>query len=59
MALDTSYLTRQVNSIIGQLHDLFDEIGVPDHDREARDEEVRRYDTRDAMLILAASCSPF
>jgi protein regulator of cytokinesis 1 len=39
--MDTSYLAQQVNSIIGQLHGLFDEIGVPNHDREAREEEVR------------------
>lgn len=39
--MDTSYLAQQVNTIIGQLHGLFDEIGVPNHDREAREEEVR------------------
>ncbi|KAK2781706.1 hypothetical protein FQN52_001381 [Onygenales sp. PD_12] len=40
MAVDTSYLTTQVNSIVGQLHGLFDEIGVPSHDREAREQEL-------------------
>ena len=39
--VDTSYLAQQVNSSIGQLHGLFDEIGVPDHEREARETEVR------------------
>lgn len=38
--MDTSYLAQQVNNSIGQLHGLFDEIGVPDRDREAREEEV-------------------
>lgn len=39
--MDTSYLSLQVNTIIGQLHGLFDEIGVPNHDREKREEDVR------------------
>ncbi|KAL2169758.1 hypothetical protein VTG60DRAFT_5654 [Thermothelomyces hinnuleus] len=38
--MDTSFLAQQVNTIIGQLHGLFDEIGVPHHDRDAREEEV-------------------
>lgn len=38
--MDTSYLTTQVSTIIGQLHDLFDEIGVPGHERESRESEV-------------------
>lgn len=38
--MDTSYLSQQVNTIIGQLHGLFDEIGVPGHDRESREAEV-------------------
>lgn len=38
--MDTSYLSQQVNSIIGQLHSLFDEIGVPGHERESREAEV-------------------
>ncbi|CAI4219101.1 unnamed protein product [Parascedosporium putredinis] len=38
--MDTSYLSQQVNSIINQLHGLFDEIGVPDHDRENREAEL-------------------
>ncbi|KAI1085853.1 microtubule associated protein-domain-containing protein [Whalleya microplaca] len=37
--MDASYLSQQVNSIIGQLHGLFDEIGVPSHDRESREAE--------------------
>ena len=36
-AMDTSYLTTQVTTIIGQLHGLFDDIGVPSHERESRE----------------------
>ncbi|KAF2646167.1 hypothetical protein P280DRAFT_512360 [Massarina eburnea CBS 473.64] len=38
--MDTSYLAQQVTTIIGQLHGLFDEIGVPGHERDAREEEL-------------------
>lgn len=38
--MDTSYLSQQVNTIVSQLHGLFDEIGVSNHDREARESEV-------------------
>jgi protein regulator of cytokinesis 1 len=38
--MDTSYLAQQVNSSITQLHGLFDEIGVPSHEREARESEL-------------------
>ncbi|KAK8048334.1 microtubule associated protein-domain-containing protein [Apiospora phragmitis] len=38
--MDPSYLSQQVNTIIGQLHGLFDEIGVPNHDRETREAEL-------------------
>ncbi|KAH6654080.1 microtubule associated protein [Truncatella angustata] len=38
--MDASYLSKQVNTIIGQLHGLFDEIGVPNHDRETREAEL-------------------
>ncbi|KAJ3519809.1 hypothetical protein NM208_g13976 [Fusarium decemcellulare] len=38
--VDTSYLAQQVNASIGQLHGLFDEIGVPEHEREARESEL-------------------
>ncbi|KAF9877437.1 microtubule associated protein [Colletotrichum karsti] len=38
--MDTSYLSQQVNTIIGQLHGLFDEIGVPNNDREAREADL-------------------
>jgi protein regulator of cytokinesis 1 len=40
--MDTNYLTTQVSTIIGQLHGLFDEIGVPSHERESRESEVSR-----------------
>ena len=39
-SMDSSYLSSQVSTIIGQLHGLFDEIGVPSHDRESRESEV-------------------
>lgn len=38
--MDASYLSQQVNTIIGQLHGLFDEIGVQPHDRDAREAEL-------------------
>ncbi|XDG00964.1 hypothetical protein ABKA04_000579 [Annulohypoxylon sp. FPYF3050] len=38
--MDASYLSQQVNTIIGQLHGLFDEIGVASHDRETREAEL-------------------
>lgn len=41
--MDTSYLAQQVTTIIGQLHGLFDEIGVPSHERDSREAEVREW----------------
>lgn len=38
--MDTGYLTSQVATIIGQLHGLFDEIGVPNTERESRESEL-------------------
>lgn len=38
--MDTGYLTTQVSTIVGQLHGLFDEIGVPKNERESRESEV-------------------
>ncbi|KAJ5611766.1 hypothetical protein N7528_008871 [Penicillium herquei] len=40
MAVDTSYLTTQVNNIVEQLHGIFDEIGVPAHERDTREAEL-------------------
>lgn len=40
--MDTSYLAQQVTTIIGQLHGLFDEIGVPSHERDSREAEVHQ-----------------
>jgi protein regulator of cytokinesis 1 len=40
--MDTSYLAQQVTTIIGQLHGLFDDIGVPSHERDSREAEVGR-----------------
>src|SRR3569833_1620998 len=38
--MDSSQLSQQVHAIISQLRDLFDEIGVPSHEQEAREAEV-------------------
>lgn len=38
--MDSNYLTTQVSNIIGQLHSLFDEIGVPSHERESRESKL-------------------
>ncbi|KAI9774759.1 MAG: hypothetical protein M1839_001626 [Geoglossum umbratile] len=38
--MDTSYLTSQVATIIGELHGLFDEIGVEHCERETRESEL-------------------
>ena len=38
--MDTSQLAQQVTTIIEQLHTIFDEIGVPHHDRQARESEL-------------------
>jgi protein regulator of cytokinesis 1 len=49
--MDTSYLTSQVATIIGQLHGLFDEIGVPNHERESREAEVYLNEKRFNLLL--------
>jgi hypothetical protein len=38
--MDTSYLTSQIATIIAQLHTLFDDIGVPSHERNSRESEA-------------------
>ncbi|KAF2453174.1 microtubule associated protein-domain-containing protein [Lineolata rhizophorae] len=38
--MDTSYLAQQVTTIIGQLHGLFDEIGIASHERDSREAEL-------------------
>ena len=38
--MDTSYLTQQVSTIIGQLNGLWQEIGVPSQDRSVREAEI-------------------
>ncbi|KAK2759117.1 hypothetical protein FQN54_003216 [Arachnomyces sp. PD_36] len=40
MAMDSNYLTTQVSTIIGQLHGIFDDIGIPSHEQEARESEL-------------------
>ena len=40
VAMDTSYLEKQVSTIINKLHELFDEIGVPSHERDSRESEL-------------------
>ena len=53
--MDTSYLAQQVTTIIGQLHDLFDEIGVPSHERDSREAEVcDRRTCPSSMRLLTA-----
>ena len=54
--MDTSYLTTQVTTIIGQLHGLFDEIGVPSHERESRETEVYKMELGlyEMMLMVLA-----
>ncbi|KAF6814609.1 microtubule associated protein [Colletotrichum plurivorum] len=66
--MDTSYLSQQVNTIIGQLHGLFDEIGVPNNDREAREadlfnalskalnDQVRLVTTEKEEMVEEAEC---
>ena len=49
--MDTSYLSTQVTTIIDQLHGLFDEIGVPSHERESRETEVI-HDLMEWMIIF-------
>ena len=38
--MDTNYLITQISKITGQLHGLFDEIGVSSHERESKEIEV-------------------
>ncbi|KAI1824939.1 microtubule associated protein-domain-containing protein [Xylaria intraflava] len=38
--MDASYLSQQVNTIVDQLHGLFNDIGVPSHDRDNREAEL-------------------
>ena len=40
--MDTGYLSQQVTTIINQLHTFFDDIGLPSHERDSREAEVRR-----------------
>ncbi|KAF7505552.1 hypothetical protein GJ744_000632 [Endocarpon pusillum] len=40
MAMDTSYLTTQVTTIISQLHGIFDEIGIPRNERDSKETEL-------------------
>ena len=55
-AMDTSYLTTQVSTIIGQLHGLFDEIGVPNQERESRESEVHHVCRIEKKLLIHRSC---
>jgi len=54
--MDTSYLAQQVTTIIGQLHGLFDEIGVPSHERDSREAEVRILTCAPCVLWLSLTC---
>ena len=51
--MDTSYLAQQVTTIIGQLHGLFDEIGVPTHERDSRESEVSTLVTMNQTKTIA------
>jgi Ase1/PRC1/MAP65 family protein len=58
--MDTSYLSTQVSTIIRELHGLFDEIGVPSHERDSREAEVcsalsSRDCTNNSQLFTALS----
>ena len=53
--MDTSYLTTQVTTIIGQLHGLFDDIGVPSHERESREAEVSKSGIQESMTNAFAA----
>ncbi|KAJ9653690.1 Microtubule bundling protein [Neophaeococcomyces mojaviensis] len=55
--MDTSFLQTQVTTIIGQLHSIFDEIGVPRNERESRETELftALSDTLNNQLRLANS----
>lgn len=60
MAVDTSYLTSQVNNIVEQLHGIYDEIGVPARERDSREAEVGLLlysNTNAAQLIILHSSS--
>lgn len=48
--MDTSYLTTQVATIIGQLHGLFDEIGVSHPERQSRETEVHSLDREEGPV---------
>lgn len=53
--MDTSYLTTQVSTIIGQLHGLFDDIGVPSHERDSRESEVSPISIQSCGPLLKSS----
>jgi protein regulator of cytokinesis 1 len=38
--MDTGHLSHQVTTIINQLHDYFDEIGLPARERDKRESEL-------------------
>ena len=58
MAVDTSYLTTQVNNIVEQLHGIFNEIGVPARERESREAEVN-WAFSEAIGLQANDCYYF
>lgn len=51
MAVDTSYLTTQVNNIVEQLHGIYDEIGVPARERDSREAEVVIFQSNYAIRL--------
>ena len=58
MTVDTSYLTTQVNNIVAQLHSVFDDIGVPGHERESREAEVGCYPCIPGVRLKLMSRGP-
>lgn len=57
--MDTGYLTTQVSTIVGQLQGLFDEIGVPSHERDSRESEAGAWLSslvREADSLPAVHC---
>lgn len=48
--MDPGYLTTQIITIIGQLHGIFDEIGIPHSEREAKETEVALSTTHQVVL---------
>lgn len=51
--MDTGYLVSQVQTITSQLHELWDELGVPKHERDSREAEVCACEARICSLLIS------